>query len=831
MTKAKTKIGSRNFFINHILLLILAAFTIRLILAPFGTLELDQNTFIAWGNMLVEGGFKNFYTSWSDYLPGYLYILWFLAKIGGFLPIPAEVLFKLPAVISDLAVGYLIYLIVTKIKNSKLGLIAAAVFLFNPAVISNSTLWGQVDSLTAFFSLLAIWFATKNIYLSSFFLAFGFLVKPQAAVAVPVIFFLMVKKKWGLKKVAVYVCLFLVVLFLVFLPFASGNLINFIYDRIIATLSQYPYNSINAFNFWALRGFWQNEGSGLTDTGFLGVLITCTIGLVSFVRLIKSKRLASQYYLAAILFVANFLFFSRIHERHLLPSLAFVSVVAVLDWKIMATYVVLSATYVLNTLYSYTWIVDDFKKIFSDDLIKIFILGNLVFFGGLLARSFKKKAAPLPSIRIPAILKLKAKEIKFSDVTKKTTTKLLVLILLLSAVSRIFYLDSPKKDYFDEVYHAFTARQMLEGNSFAWEWWNAHPEGFAYEWTHPPMAKLIMAAGMSLFGENQLGWRLPGALFGVIATLLVFLVTLSLFKNRSVALVASLVFALEGLPLTLSRIGMNDIYFLTFMLLSIYLYINDNHFVSSLSLGMAAASKWSTLYALPIFLVAHFVLKKKIKPSYLWFAVVPPLVYVLAYSPLFLSAKIQREYVENTAYKSHINEKTGVVPFDMFVDTQKQMWWYHTRLKATHPFTSPWWSWPVMSRPVWVYGGEVKNGIVSNIYIMGNPIVFWFGLASVAICGYYAFSERNKKLGLVVFSYVIFFAPWAASPRIMFLYHYLPSIPFMAIAIGYVLRRNQKYLIPMLALFILSFVYFYPRFSGLPVPVQLNESYRWFEGW
>ena len=169
--------------------------------------------------------------------------------------------------------------------------------------------------------------------------------------------------------------------------------------------------------------------------------------------------------------------------------------------------------------------------------------------------------------------------------------------------------------------------------------------------------------------------------------------------------------------------------------------------------------------------------------------------------------------------------------FDIFVGVQKQMWWYHTRLDATHPYTSAWWSWPLMLRPIYLYTSDEVRGLVSRIYAIGNPTIFWFGFVSIMTSLVYAFQERNKKLALVVFSYLIFFVPWAASPRIMFLYHYLPSIPFMAIASGYVLRRNPKLTIFLFVSSVLLFIYFYPHWAGLLIPLGLDKSYYWFSSW
>ena len=169
--------------------------------------------------------------------------------------------------------------------------------------------------------------------------------------------------------------------------------------------------------------------------------------------------------------------------------------------------------------------------------------------------------------------------------------------------------------------------------------------------------------------------------------------------------------------------------------------------------------------------------------------------------------------------------------FEIFVGVQKQMWWYHTGLDATHPFTSKWYTWPFLVRPIWLYTNSFVNGKVANIYAMGNPFVFWFGFASVLVSAYWAVVKRNLKLGLVVFSYAIFFVPWAAAPRIMFLYHYLPSVPFLAIATGYVLRKNTSWIMPVLGILLITYIYFYPHWTGIPVGKTWDMSFYWFKSW
>ena len=57
--------------------------------------------------------------------------------------------------------------------------------------------------------------------------------------------------------------------------------------------------------------------------------------------------------------------------------------------------------------------------------------------------------------------------------------------------------------YFDEIYHARTAYEHILGLE-------------PYENTHPTLGKLIISAGIRLFGMNPFGWRFTGTLFGVL---------------------------------------------------------------------------------------------------------------------------------------------------------------------------------------------------------------------------------------------------------------------------------------------------------------------------
>lgn len=821
---------NKFLFIPNIIYVLLLGFFFRIFISNFGTLQLDHGTYVAWGNSLFIGGLKNFYNSWSDYLPGYLYVLYFLGKLNSIYPEYQTLIFKLPAIIADLVTGYLIYRILKEKKNKKVGEIGAILYIFNPAIFANSTLWGQVDSLTSVFSMLSLYIFPYSGLASAFSLAIGTLIKPQAAFILPAILYLFIVYKKKLLDLMIYGLFGMSIFVIGFIPFNNqSSLINFILNRLYLSSNQYPYGSVNAFSYWGMFGFWKPDGNIMVT----GIVVSIAISLLVLFLVLFKKIQNGEYLIATTSFLATFLFLTRIHERHLLPVFAPLLISSMERPALFISYLSLSVTYLANLYYAYIYIVDNFRSVYNNFLIKFLIIINMLNVPLIVASIYKDIKIKL-NLRFNNQKENIKNNFVLKDIAPKYTKIFFFLIILFSLITRLYSLGSIKEMYFDEIYHAFTAKLVLHNDPKAWEFWNPNPDGFAYEWTHPPLSKLGMVVGMVVFGENSFGWRFPQAVLGVLSIYMIFLIAKFIFKDSLLALLSAFTFSLDGLPLVLSRMGMNDSYVLFFSLLSVYLFISasenkttsiinfvkDRVFWSSIAFGLALSSKWSAIYTLPIIFVSHFVFRRKdkslfsgIKISYFSFLIVPVLIYILSYSVMFATGH----------------------SWTNFVDTQKQMWWYHTGLVATHPYTSPAWSWPLLLRPIYLYDGpqEIINNsnTVARIYAFGNPLVFWFGLFSIIVSFLISFFEKNRKLAFILFSYLIFFLPWIMSPRIMFLYHYLPSIPFMSISIGYVLRKYPKITPIYLFLCIGIFIYFYPHWAGLRIPESLDTSYYWFSSW
>jgi C-terminal four TMM region of protein-O-mannosyltransferase/Dolichyl-phosphate-mannose-protein mannosyltransferase len=72
---------------------------------------------------------------------------------------------------------------------------------------------------------------------------------------------------------------------------------------------------------------------------------------------------------------------------------------------------------------------------------------------------------------------------------------ILVVLVLATLGMRTFRLGEPYQMHFDEVYHARTATEFLQG-------WRYGLDHDIYEWTHPHLAKYVMAGGIALWGQD-----------------------------------------------------------------------------------------------------------------------------------------------------------------------------------------------------------------------------------------------------------------------------------------------------------------------------------------
>ncbi len=365
---------------------------------------------------------------------------------------------------------------------------------------------------------------------------------------------------------------------------------------------------------------------------------------------------------------------------------------------------------------------------------------------------------------------------------------LLGSLLLFTLAARLYRLNVPAGFYFDEVYSAFTAAGYLHGEKGSYWPWTPPTAGGTYDWTHPPLARLLMAAGMKAFGENEVGWRLGSALTGAAAVALAAALALELFGSPYIGLFAAFFLSVDGLSFTQARIAMNDGYFAAFALLAVWAYARWKRDRASLKkllftgfcLGLAAATKWTAVYLFGIIaldLALEFLLDRAAFRALMtsriarlialcWLAL-PAAMYLAAYAQFFLLGW-------------SLND---------FITLQREMWAYHTGLARTHDFQSTPLQWVLNLRPVWLYVDRSVPGMEANIYNTGNSVVYFAGLAAVMVSARRFL--RSPEHRLLLAAYFLLWAPWLLSPRIMFFYHYTPAVPFLCVLLGW-LAENLR---------------------------------------
>ncbi|HEX6291600.1 MAG TPA: phospholipid carrier-dependent glycosyltransferase [Herpetosiphonaceae bacterium] len=426
----------------------------------------------------------------------------------------------------------------------------------------------------------------------------------------------------------------------------------------------------------------------------------------------------------------------------------------------------------------------------------------------------------------------------------------ILVLAVVSALALYFWrLDVPNRYIYDEVYHAYTAAKLAEGNADAYVWYTRVPEEdkplkVAYEWSHPAFAKLPMQVGIKLFGDTSFGWRFASAIFGGLGIGIMYALGRTLF-NRTIGLYGVGLLLLDGMWFVQSRTSMNDVFLVCFLMLA-YLafafYLSTPTlkrwrflWLTGIALGFALATKWSALYSFGLLgLIAamrearlclfnpdpEFQRSNKLVVGALgtlagaWL-IVPFAIYLGSYIQFFSMGHTWAEWRE----------------------LQWQMWWYHSNLKATHSWASRWWTWPLMIRPVWYYV-DYQEQTIANIFTMGNPFIWWLFLPAIVFAAVEWRDGRFRSigLGLVLLGFLGQWLPWLFSPRISFMYHMLPSVPFGILAIAYALysiqTRSQRLIVwGYLAIVLIGFVYFYPHYAAWPISKEYAEQHYWLPTW
>lgn len=244
-------------------------------------------------------------------------LVWFWDDYG------MTLLVKLPSIFADLGIAYLIY---RYFKNQKTGLILSAVWLFNPVIWYNSSVWGQTDSVVNLLGLLAILFLLKKkLPVFAVLFTLSMLFKGSLSTFVPVLFFYALWQKYSVKDWFKAILAGLITVLMVSVWFhTAGDLIIWLIDLYMKRIlpGEIGFLTANAYNFW-----WLVDPGKIYDSTLYFGLSARLIGFVIVLAVNAGvifwlgKKPDHKRLLLSLLIVSlvSFLFMTRIHERYLYP--------------------------------------------------------------------------------------------------------------------------------------------------------------------------------------------------------------------------------------------------------------------------------------------------------------------------------------------------------------------------------------------------------------------------------------------------------------------------------------------------------------------------------
>jgi dolichyl-phosphate-mannose--protein O-mannosyl transferase len=348
-----------------------------------------------------------------------------------------------------------------------------------------------------------------------------------------------------------------------------------------------------------------------------------------------------------------------------------------------------------------------------------------------------------------------------------TVAVMAVAALAAGVWGRVWSLGFPPQRIWDEIYFPVMASKYLRDVPF-------------FD-LHPPLGKFIIAWSIALLGDTPFAWRLMPAIFGCALIALAGAAGWYLFKERVAVLLLVFLFAGETILIVHSRTGVMDIFLVFFVmatfLLALWATGYGHALATAMLLGLAISVKWA---AFPVAIPAGYVLWRKglLKPfiASLWVSVVIYLALVYMERLIMITSN----------------------PFQAW----KEVWSWHLQAAdkvdaaIPHAWGSPWWSWPIMLRPIryeYLVDADARLRVVLAI---GNPLVWWASTLAV-LAGLAALARRaitktfspDDPLVPIVLGYVVMLLPWVPGTRIPYIYNYLPIYAFALLALAYWLVR------------------------------------------
>lgn len=356
---------------------------------------------------------------------------------------------------------------------------------------------------------------------------------------------------------------------------------------------------------------------------------------------------------------------------------------------------------------------------------------------------------------------------------------LIALTLFLAGIGR------PAQAYYDEGYYIPAARALLADTP--------GPNNGS-----PPLGKLLIAQGIRVLGDNPLGWRVPGAIFGSLALVAVFLWAFLLTRDVSAAAIAACLTLFNNFLFVMSRIAMLDVFLVCFIFWGLVAY------TAALGLEISATKRKILLYCAGILLGFAIAVKLNgvdalavlllVSCALVWLSARPGvtskaslfrygqnlrqagifhLVLALVIAPILSFSITFWPLCRSLHVAFNLRQLTGMVLY---------LWRFKVTTGVNMVIASKWYTWPVHFAPQRALS-----------YLLGNPVVMLGGIAALIFSLRRIWKSWALPEALVVVLYAAYLLQWAVTPvKATFYYYYFPSAMFLGVGMALVLRNLPR---------------------------------------
>ncbi|GAA2242846.1 phospholipid carrier-dependent glycosyltransferase [Herbiconiux moechotypicola] len=292
---------------------------------------------------------------------------------------------------------------------------------------------------------------------------------------------------------------------------------------------------------------------------------------------------------------------------------------------------------------------------------------------------------------------------------------------------------------------------------------------------------------------------------------------------------------------------------------------------AAVAFGLASSVKWSGLYflaAFGVYLIVVDALARRRLGIPLWFssAVLKqgPVTFLLLV-PLALASYLVTWIgwfaTSGGMYRTWAQDSNGewTGPF-AWVPLAVQNFWhlevavynYHVNEHSPHPYQANPLSWLFLVRPTQMYVNQVDDSVCGgttcyeNITSIANPIIWWAATAAIFYLVYRLVRKREWQVGLILMGMVAGYLPWLLYiNRTVFQFYTIAFEPYMILGLTFVigmalgsrgdprwLRTRSLVLVgAFLEVCVLVSAWFYPVWTGMPVPAWFLSLHYWLPTW